>query len=187
MTQDLTEANAVRPDETGIFGLAVYEAGHAIAARALGLRIISLKMLPRPAVLESEKTFSAHSWQSFIETLEIRVIELMGGQIAERLLCNGPSCCPGDISRIDELTRMIAAFDDARLPEDIWFDLEDMAEAIFAQDGARAALLPLSLILQGHIREGQEMTPGEEIEAVLDDYMPRPKKAGLFRRLTGRG
>ena len=60
------------------FRQAVYQAGHALSARALGLKLISFKVLPRPPILVSDKTFSSFDWVSFIEMLEIRIIELMG-------------------------------------------------------------------------------------------------------------
>ncbi|MCK4713474.1 MAG: hypothetical protein KAT26_11405, partial [Marinosulfonomonas sp.] len=85
------------------FRLAVYEAGHALTARALGLKILSVRMLPHSPVLISDKTFTNNDWGSFIETLEIRVIELFGGQIAEETACSCNTCGIGDIARVDEL------------------------------------------------------------------------------------
>ena len=87
------------------FRLAVYEAGHALTARALGLKIMSVRMLPRPPVLISDKAFANNDWESFIEMLEIRVIELFGGQIAEETACACNTCGIGDIARVDELSR----------------------------------------------------------------------------------
>ncbi|MFT7594385.1 MAG: hypothetical protein ACI8R4_001705 [Paracoccaceae bacterium] len=51
------------------FRLAVYEAGHALTARALGLKLVSVRMLPRPPVLISDKAFATNDWAAFIETL----------------------------------------------------------------------------------------------------------------------
>lgn len=153
------------------FRLAIYESGHALTARALGLKVVSVRMLPRPPVLISDKTFTG-KWDSFIEMLEIRVIELFGGQIAEEHACDSNTCCSGDVARIDELCRLIAGLDGGKDAESFWFDLEDIAIKIFADETYRDAILPIAEFLYNRVQEGRELIDGPDIEAELDKYVP---------------
>ena len=165
------------------YRLAVYEAGHALTARALGLRILSVRMLPRPPVLISDKTFTHNSWSSFTETLETRVIELYGGQIAEELVCKCNTCGSGDIARIDELCRLIAALSGESNHEDILFGLEDVAQEIFADPQVRAAVRPIAEFFHSRMTGEQEEIEGPLIERALDAHVPPlPKKEGWLRR-----
>jgi hypothetical protein len=170
------------------FRLAVYEAGHALTARALGLKIMSVRMLPRPPVLVSDKTFAGSDWSSFIEMLEIRIIELFGGQIAEELACKTNTCCSGDVARIDELTRLVAGIGAGEDAETIWFNLEDIAQKIFADPSYRAAILPVAEFLHQRVQSGDYEVQGRELERLLDDLLPvRPKEKWLKRMfLRGR-
>ncbi len=174
------------PCEDQVYRLAVYEAGHAIAAWEMGLRIDRLQMLPRPPMLSSEKTFASHSWRSFTEMLEIRVIELIAGQIAERELCGLSSLFSGDAARIDELTRLIAGLESVRNPEEIWFRLEDIAEDIFASDRVKAAVEPMAHFLFLKMNDGYEALPGDVLEDHLRHLLPRSRKRGLLERLRGK-
>jgi len=167
------------------FRLAVYEAGHALTARALGLNILSVRMLPRPPVLVSDKTFTNNDWNSFIETLEIRIIELFGGQIAEELACNCNTCGSGDIARIDELARLIAGLGEALDHETVLFDLEDVAQGIFADEKVRDAVLPIAEFFHARMMNKREEIPGSDIEAELDRYIPRKPKEKWLKRLFG--
>ncbi len=165
------------------FRLAVYEAGHALTARALGLRILSVRMLPRPPVLISDKTFTHNSWSSFTETLETRVIELYGGQIAEELQCNCNTCGSGDIARIDELCRLIAALSGENDHEAILFALEDVAQEIFADPRVRAAIRPIAEFFHSRMNDEREEIEGALIEEALDAHVaPLPRKEGWLRR-----
>ncbi len=166
------------------FRLAVYEAGHALTARALGLRVVSVQMLPRPPVLKSDKSFSGN-WDSFIEMLEIRIIELFGGQIAEEFACNSATCCGGDVARIDELTRLVAGLGGNKDHEQVWDDLEDMATQIFADEKTQAAIMPLAEFLYAEVLDGAEVVDGEKVEAMLDQYVPfKPKKKWMARMMS---
>ncbi len=170
------------------FRLAVYEAGHALTARALGLRIVSVRMLPRPPVLVSDKAFGG-DWASFIETLEIRIIELFGGQIAEELACSSATCCSGDVARIDELTRLVAGLGDEKDHEVVWDNLEDVAQKIFAEQKNQDAVIPLAEFLYQRVLDGEEIVDGEAVEFELDKYVPfAPKKNWMDRVFSfGRG
>ncbi len=170
------------------YRLAVYEAGHALTARALGLRVVSVRMLPRPPVLVSDKTFTANNWQSFLETLEIRIIELFGGQIAEELACSSNSCCGGDIARIDELCRLVAGLRGDVDAETVLFDLEDQAQKIFADDAVRGAIVPIAEFFHARTEAGRESIDGADIEAELDRFVPAPvKKRPWHRKIFSRG
>ncbi len=168
------------------YRLSVYEAGHALAARALKLRILSVRILPRPPVLVSDKTFEGNNWESFIRTLETRVIELFSGQIAEELVCNASNCCSGDVTRIDELTRLIAGLNDEDEVETVWFGLEEIAEEIFADPKFRAAIEPVAEFLYERFTNGEEEIDGRELDAELDKYVPPlpSRKKGLKRFLA---
>jgi hypothetical protein len=144
-------------------------------------------MLPRPPVLLSDKAFRGRDWGSFSEALEIRIMELFGGQIAEELACSSNTCCSGDIARIDELTRLLSGLGDPRDPEDIWFDLEDRTREIFADPAYESAILSVAEFLHGRVNAGDEIIDGPEIENVLDQYLPPRIKQNRFRRTFGLG
>ena len=166
------------------FRLAVYEAGHALTARALGLRIVSVRMLPRPPVLISDKAFG-NDWASFIETLEIRIIELFGGQIAEEFACASATCCGGDVARIDELTRLVAGLGDEKDHEVVWDNLEEVAQGVFADQRNQDAIIPLAEFLYQRVLDGQEIVSGKDVETILDEYVPfAPKKKWVERMFS---
>jgi len=169
------------------FRLAVYEAGQALSARYLGLRILSVRMLPRPPVLTSDKVFKGNDWLSFIRTLEIRIIELFGGQFSEEYVCSSHSCCNGDIARIDELTRMISGLENQQDPEQIWFELEDISRGIFTDPAYQNAIFPIANFLHQHIESGCEIIDGPAIETKLDQYVPRPPKQQWLKRIISQG
>ena len=147
------------------FRLAIYESGHALTARALGIKIIYVRMRPRPPVLASDKTISGNTIGALLETLENRVIELFGGQIAEEHVCDTNSCCSGDVARID---------------------LEDKALEIFSDQRYRDAILPVAEFLHQQVLEGHSQIDGRLIDAELDKYVPAlPKKKGLGSFLFG--
>ena len=169
------------------FRLTVYEAGHALTARALELKILSVRMLPRPPMLVSEKTFSGNKIGPLVQMLENRVIELFGGQIAEVEACASNSCCSGDVSRIDELTRLIAGLTGTPDSESVWFELEDVAEEIFKDERYRDAIMPIAEFLYQKVQDGWEIIDGEELEAELDKYVPVTPKAQGLKGLFGLG
>lgn len=159
------------------FRLTVYEAGHALTARALELKILSVQMFPRPPMLVSDKTFSGNTIAPLILMLENRVIELFGGQIAEVEACASNTCCSGDVSRIDELCRLIAGLKGAPDPETVWFELEDVAESIFKNEQYRNAIMPMAEFLHQQVLNGAEIIDGDLIEAELDKHVPAAPKA----------
>lgn len=165
------------------FRLTVYEAGHALTARALQLKIISVQMFPRPPMLVSEKTFAGNKIGPLVQTLENRVIELFGGQIAEVEACDSNTCCSGDVSRIDELTRLIAGLTGTPDSESVWFELEDIAEGIFKDQRYRDAILPIAEFLHQRVLDGAEIINGEDIEAELDKYVPAMPKDRSIKKL----
>jgi len=165
-----------------IYRLAVYEAGHALTARALGLKLVSVRMLPRPPVLISDKAFATNDWAAFIETLEIRIIELFGGQIAEEHACGTNTCCSGDIARIDELSRLVSGLSGAEDSETVMFALEDAAHKIFTDPAYRDAIIPIAQFLHQRVVDGREEIDGPDIETELDKYVPlAPPKTWLKR------
>lgn len=167
------------------FRLTVYEAGHALTARALHLKILSVQMFPRPPMLTSDKTFSGNRIGGLVQMLESRVIELFGGQIAETVACSSNTCCSGDVSRIDELTRLIAGLKGVEESEDVWFELEDVAESIFENQQYRDAIIPIAEFLHQRVLDGWEIIDGADIEAELDKYVPAaPKSGGLKNFLS---
>lgn len=168
-----------------VFKLSVYEAGHALTARALGLKIVSVRMFPRPPVLISDKPFSSTSWAAFIETLEIRVIELFGGQIAEEQACGSNSCCSGDIVRIDELCRLISGLSGESDYETTMFKLEDQAQKIFEEARFRDAILPMARYLHQMTLDGHDEILGADIEKELDKYVPATAKKSWLKRTFG--
>lgn len=162
------------------FRLTVYEAGHALTARALELKIVSVVMFPRPPMLVSEKEFSGNKIGPLVQVLENRVIELFGGQIAEVHACASNSCCSGDVSRIDELSRLIAGLTGVEDSESVYFELEDVAESIFKEDRYRDAIMPIAEFLHQCVLDGAEIIDGELLEAELDKYVPAaPKPQGV--------
>jgi len=169
------------------FRLAVYEAGHALTARALGLHILSVRMLPRPPVLVSDKTFNSNDWGSFVETLEIRVIELFGGQIAEETACSCNTCGIGDIARVDELSRLIAGLKGEGDPEAVMFELEDIALKIFAKPEYKDAIIPIATFMAERVEAGEELIKGPDIEAELDKYVPRAAAERWTKKLFSFG
>lgn len=170
------------------FRLAVYEAGHALTARALGFKVLSITMLPRPPIMESDKVLEGSTQRALIPLLENRCIELFGGQIAEEHACKTSSCCSGDVARIDELTRLISGLDGKRSPEEIWFELEDVALDIFSNEKVREAVLPIADFLFTEVEKGNNVIPGDRIEKLMDDLLGVPVKArgGLLGRLMSR-
>lgn len=170
------------------YRLAVYEAGHALTARAMGFTILGITMLPRPPVMESDKILRGNGLRALAEVLENRCIELFGGQIAEEHACGTNSCCSGDVARIDELTRLISGIEGDRTPEEIWFTLEDVALDLFDDQRRREAILPLAEYLHAEVEAGRPMVPGGRVEALLDELVgPREGRgkrglAGLFAR-----
>ena len=168
---------ATCPVPTGLcadesFRLAIYESGHALTARALGIEIIHVRMRPRPPVLASDKTISGNTIGALLETLENRVIELFGGQIAEEHVCDTNSCCSGDVARIDELCNLIAGLSGAGDKDTVWFTLEDRALAIFADQSYRDAILPIAQFLNDQVAAGATEIDGKLIDAELDKYLP---------------
>lgn len=159
------------------FRLCVYEAGHALTARALGFEVLSVTMRPRPPVLESDKVLRGGSIRALTDLLANRVIELFGGQIAEGHACQTSSCCTGDVARIDELCRLIAGLEGHGKPEDVWFELEDVALDFFDSPKMRDAIVPLAEFLLGWVQAGEGIVPGAEVEAKMDELVPpRPQK-----------
>ncbi len=169
------------------YRLAVYEAGHALTARALGLRVLSVRMLPRPPVLVSDKTFVGNNWASLSDTLENRIIELFGGQIAEEHACATNTCCSGDVARIDELARLVAGLDGERDSDTIYFDLEDVALEIFAEKDFRAAIVPIAEFLYAHVQNDQVVIDGKDVEAELDKHVPPLPEKDWKKRLFSFG
>ena len=169
------------------YRLAVYEAGHALTARALGLTLISVQMLPRPPVLISDKPFATHDWGAFVETLENRIIELFGGQIAEESACGTNTCCSSDIGRIDELSRLVSGLGGAADAETVMFGLEDAAQEIFADQAYRDAIIPIANFLFQRVSDGHELIDGPDIEAELDKYVPRATQKTWLKRVFSFG
>jgi len=170
------------------FRLAVYEAGHALTARALGFKVMNVKMLPRPPILESDKVLEGSSQRALIPLLENRCIELFGGQIAEEHACKTSSCCSGDVARIDELTRLISGLDGRRTHEDIWFELEDVAIEIFENENVREAILPIAEFLYDEVEGGLHVVSGRKVEELMDELLgvPEKKRGGLLGKLMSR-
>lgn len=170
--------NADKKCQDITFRLCVYEAGHAITAYLLEQKIVSIQMLPRPPMMMAEKAFRSHNWDSFIETLENRCLELFGGQIAEQFVCGTTACCAGDISRIDEITRILEALysEDDLDSEDILFELEDRTETMLAPQEVRDAILPIAEFLYAEEESGKSEVDGKDITRLLEQLIPRPEK-----------
>ncbi len=172
-----------------LYRLSLYEAGHALVAWNLGQKIMYVHMLPRPAYTVTEKLIIGNSWEAFCQVLELRVMELFGGQIVERLMCGGSTCCAGDISRIDEVCRILASFNEEEDYEDILFRLEDKTEEIFADPCYRDAIVPVADLLFERENAGDDQIDGKLVEAVIKKHVPRPEDRsgkgvrGLFNRL----
>lgn len=169
------------------FRLCVYQAGHIITAYLLNQRVVSVCMLPRPPMTITDKAFTGNNWGSFVDILETRVLELFGGQIAESTICGNTSCCSGDISRIDEITRILEALysEDDLDNEDILFELEDRAEALFAPEHVRSAILPIATFLRSQDDQDVLEINGDDVIKIIELYIPRPpqKKPSLLERL----
>lgn len=187
----LDEPNAADANHCADLGyrLAAYEAGHAITARALGIDILSVTMLPRPPVMASDKVLRGNSLNALVAVLENRCIELFGGQIAEHHACASGTAFSGDVARIDELCRLISGIDGKRSVEEVWFELEDVAEQIFSEQRYRAAIAPLAEFFYREVEAGRPVVPGEKVEALLDELMGARAKRGKSRlgSLFGRG
>ena len=169
------------------FRLAIYEAGHALTARALGIEIIYVRMRPRPPVLASDKTITGNTIGALLQTLENRIIELFGGQIAEEHVCGTNSCCSGDVARIDELCNLVAGISGQTDKDSVWFELEDTALEIFSDQRYKDAISPVAQFLHEKVMEGYSEIDGKLIDAELDKYVPAlPKKKGLGGLLFGR-
>ena len=170
------------------YRLAIYEAGHALTARALGFEVLNVTMRPRPPILESDKVLKGNTFRALVEVLENRCIELFGGQIAEEHACQSASCCSGDVARIDELCRLIAGLQGTGEPEEVWFELEDVALKIFEDEQVRDAIVPIADFLFDRVAAGETIVPGTDVEAVMDTLVgARPDKRGrglgrLFKR-----
>lgn len=181
---DATHGTITRNCGDLAYRLAVYEAGHALTARALGLRIISITMLPRPPVMASDKVMRGNMLSGLTSVLESRCIELFGGQIAESHACKSATVFSGDVARIDELCRLISGIEGKRSVEEVWFDLEDVAEEVFADARIRGAILPLADFLYTEVESGRPVVPGETVEKLLDQLVaPRESTRGLASRL----
>ncbi len=170
------------------FRLAIYESGHALTARALGIDIIHVRMRPRPPVLATDKTISGNGIDGLLKTLENRVIELFGGQIAEDHVCGTNSCCSGDVSRLDELCNLIAGLSGTSDKDDVWFELEDTALEIFSDQAYRDAILPIATFLNDQVEAGATEIDGALIDAELNKHLPEAskKKSGIGGFLFGR-
>lgn len=169
------------------FRLCVYEAGHTITAYLLRQKIVSVQLLPRPPMTIAEKKFVSHSWDSFMDILENRALELFGGQIAEEEVCGSTSCCSGDISRIDEISRILAGLsvEDEVDSEEILFELEDRAKEMFAPEHVREAILPVAEYLFEQEEADKMEVDGKAITKIIERYIPRPpeEKGGLLKLL----
>ena len=169
-----------------LFRLCVYEAGHTITAYLLNQTIVSVRMLPRPPMTISEKKFVSNSWNSFMDILEHRALELFGGHLAEEAVCDMSACCSGDISRIDELSRILAGLSpqDEIDSEEVLFELEDRAIEMFAPDHVRDAILPVAEYLYEQDQLGHMEVDGKEVTKIIERYIPRPpKEKGGFLKL----
>jgi len=178
MDADVKQAEKEFDCSDDTFRLSVYQAGHAITAYLMDQKIVSIQMLPRPPMTFTDKAFASNNWGAFVDILESRALELFGGQIAEQLVCNSLSCCSGDISRIDEITRILEALygeEDLR-SEDILFELEDRAEAMFAAQEVRDAIRPLANFLYQQEIDGHMEVDGTPISKLIEKYIAKPKK-----------
>lgn len=170
------------------FRLAIYESGHALTARALGIEIIYVRMRPRPPVLASDKTITGNTIGALLQTLENRIIELFGGQIAEEHVCGTNSCCSGDVARIDELANLVAGISGQNDKDSVWFELEDIALNIFSDQKYRDAILPIAEFLHQQVQDGHSQIDGPLIDAEIDKYIaPLQKRKGLGGFLFGKG
>lgn len=173
--------------EDATFRLCVYEAGHTITAYLLNQKIVAVRMLPRPPMTIAEKKFISHSWDSFMDILENRALELFGGQIAEETICGSTSCCSGDISRIDEISRILAGLsvEDDVDSEEILFELEDRAQDMFDNEDVLAAIIPVAEYLFEQEEAGHMEVGGKSVTKIIERYIPRPpeEKGGLLKLL----
>lgn len=157
-----------------LYRLSIYEAGHALVAWALEQKILQIRMLPRPCVTITEKAFVGNNWESFCNILEMRVMELFGGQIAEDIMCSATTCCTGDIGRIDEICRILGGLYQEEDHEDIFFRLEERTNEIFADERYKEAILPLADLLYTCEVNGEMEIDGRAVEHLIDTYIPRP-------------
>jgi len=171
------------PCDDYLMRLSIYEAGHALVAWYLGHKIHHVRMLPRPCTTVTDKAFVGNNWASFSEVLEFRAMELFGGQIAEQIICKTPSCCEGDIPRIDEICRILGGLHEAEDHDDIFFRLEDDATEIFADERYREAIVPVARVLYDHETAGEAEISGEDIEAEIEKFIPRPAAPTTKERL----
>jgi len=182
----LSETHPRCDDDT--FRLTVYEAGHTITAYLLSQKIVMVRLLPRPPMTFAEKKFASNSWEGFMDILENRALELFGGQIAEQTICGNTTCCAGDVSRIDEITRILAglSMEEEVDSEEIWFELEDRALEMFAPDYVREAILPVAQFLYEQEEADHMEVDGKAVTKIIEQYIPRPpeEKGGLLKMLN---
>ena len=171
------------PCDDYLMRLSIYEAGHALVAWYLGHKILHVRMLPRPCTTVTDKAFIGNNWASFTEVLEARAMELFGGQIAEQIICRPPSCCEGDIPRIDEICRILGGIYEAEDHDDIFFRIEDGATEIFDNEAYREAIVPVAKVLYDRETAGEAEIPGEDIEAEIEKFVPRPSPQSPKERL----
>ncbi len=169
------------------FRVSVYQAGHAITAHLLAQKILYIQMLPHPPMTVCEKPFTSYNWNAYVEILEIRVLELFGGQSAENIVCASASCSSGDSSRIDEITRILETLyneDDLRA-QDILFDLKDRALEMFAPKPVRDAIVPVAEFLFAQERDGYIKIGGKVLTDTIAKFIPQPvhKRRSLLKLL----
>lgn len=167
------------------YRLSVYEAGHALTARAMGHEILAITMFPRPPVMHSDKILKGNTLNSLVDVLENRCIELFGGRFAEQRVCGTNSCCSGDTARIDELCRLISGIDGRRDNDTVWFQLEEVAERVWSDPRTQDGLLPLAEFLYGEVEAGRPEVPGALVEDRLDALVA-PRKGKGARGLAAR-
>lgn len=144
-------------------------------------------MLPHPPMMVCEKPFANYSWNAHVETLENRILELLGGQSAEAIACGSASCCSGDRSRIDEITRILETLyaEDDLGAQDILFDLKDRAQEMFAPKPVRDAIVPVAEFLFDQERDGYMKIDGKALTATIAKFIPQPiqKRRSLLKLL----
>jgi len=114
-------------------------------------------------------------------------IELFGGQIAETEACLSSFCRSVDISRIDELTRLIVGLSGKSDPESVWFELEDVAESIFQDRCYRDAIAPIAEFLHQQVMDGFDIISCADLEFELDKYVPKAPKGGRLKKILSFG
>ncbi len=115
-------------------------------------------------MLASDKTISGNGIDGLLKTLENRVVELFGGQIAEDHVCGTND------------------------KDDVWFELEDTALEIFKNQAYRDAILPIATFLNDQVEAGATEINGALIDAELNKHLPDApkKKTGLGGFFGGR-